>query len=60
MRYALSLLQNKEISGELSKVNKTTNEMNRRALCIKCALYLAAIALFGLLIVAIIVRINKS
>ena len=39
--------QNKEIKYELSKADKKTNEMRRRNLCIKAALWLAIILLFA-------------
>jgi len=43
----------------VGKANATTNEMTRRAVCIKCALWLAILVLFALLVVSIIVRLNK-
>lgn len=54
------MTQHKEINAEVGKANAVTNEMTRRAMCIKCMMWLAVLALFALLVVSIIYRLNKS
>ena len=54
------MTQNEEIRGNVQLTSKKTQEMRNRNICIKIALYISILALFGLIVVVVIVKLGRK